>query len=463
MIRHLLHTLGSAIEELWNRPLLGWNKVEPEKPRTHGATHRADPRTIVIVAACLAILAAGTAYKRASMFAPVLYKEFGYGTDENSGPKTFNLLFDADVPQYSLVMTQWWTPLHGVYSSRHPLVSLYMYLPTRIFQAVGLSPMQAIHATMAVVCGIWTTLMFSLLIVWGCRVMDAIVFTILANISASAMFWFSVPESHSFGSMTILAALLLTLWPQNISAVARYAGAAGVSLSMTTTNAMVGLIAGARHLATRDLWIAGASAWFVVCVLWAIQKWAFPATEFFLGPRHVVGFFFALTPQRIAEVLQVMLSHSVVMPEIGVMTGAERVPVSGAVRIMTVQKSVLGTGGFLGLIATLAWCGLLGLGIWAAFSVRCRLSELCLLAGGAMLAFFLVWSAETFLFSINLLPFLIIFATGTTFTRFRVLGVALAIVVILLGGANNWTQFQRAVAITHEMDAFARSFPGAKP
>ena len=53
-----------------------------------------------------------------------------------------------------------------------------------------------------------------------------------------------------------------------------------------------------------------------------------------------------------------------------------------------------------------------------------------------MLAFFLVWSAETFLFSINLLPFLIIFAAGTTFTRFRVLGVALAIAVILLGGAE---------------------------
>ena len=41
------------------------------------------------------------------------------------------------------------------------------------------------------------------------------------------------------------------------------------------------------------------------------------------------------------------------------------------------------------------------------------------------------------LVSINLLPFLIIFAAGTTFTRFRVLGVALAIAVILLGGANN--------------------------
>jgi hypothetical protein len=232
---------------------------------------------------------------------------------------------------------------------------------------------------------------------------------------------------------------------------------------MTTTNAIVGLIAGARHLATRDLWIAGASAWFVVCVLWAIQKWAFPTTEFFLGPRYVVSFFFALTPQRISEVLQVMLSHSVVMPEIGVMAGAERIPVSSAMRIMTIQKSVLGSGGILGLVATLAWCGLLGLGIWAAFSVRCRLSELCLFAGGALLAFFLVWSAETFLFSINLLPFLTVLAAGVTFTRFRVLGVALATVVILLGGANNWTQFQRAAAITHEMDSFARTFPGTQP
>jgi hypothetical protein len=331
MIRRLLHTLVSAIEELWNRPLLGSSKVGAERPRAYRLAHPSHRRTILIAAASLAILAAGAAYMRASMFAPVLYKEFGYGTDEGSGPKTFNLLFDSDVPQYSLLMTQWWAPQHGVYSSRHPLVSLYMYLPTRILQALGLSPMRAINTTMALTCGIWTILMFSLLIVWDCRMTDAIVFTILANVSASALFWFSVPESHSFGSATILAALVLTLWPQNISAVARYAAAAAVSLSMTTTNAIVGLFAGARHLTTRDFWIAGTSAWLVVCMLWAIQKWAFPATEFFLGPRYVVSFFFALTPQRIGEVLQVMLSHSVVMPEIGVMAGAERVPVSGAV------------------------------------------------------------------------------------------------------------------------------------
>jgi hypothetical protein len=463
MIKPLLLKLRSALEELWNKPLLGWKTVEAEQPRACRVAHRAQPRTIVILAACLAILAAGASYTRASMFAPVLYEEYGYGSDESHGLKTFNLLFDADVPQYAVLMTQWWAPQHQVYSSRHPLLSLYVYPPTQILRALGLPPKQAIQVTMAMVCAIWTALMFSLLIVWGCRILDAIVFTLLANISASAMFWFSVPESHSFGSATILAALILTLWPRNLSVVARYTAAAAVSLSMTTMNAIVGLIAGARNLTTRDFWIAGTSAWFIVCMLWALQKWIFPSTEFFLGPRDVGSFFFALTPQRIAQVLQVMLSHNVVMPEIGVMTGAERIPFSRALRIMTVQKSVPGTGSIWGATATLAWCGLLGLGIWAAFSRRCRLSELCLLAGGFLLAFFLAWSAETFMFSITLLPFLVVLAAGVTFTRFRVLGLLLAVVVILLGGANNWAQFERAVAITDEVDAFARAYQKTQP
>jgi hypothetical protein len=88
---------------------------------------------------------------------------------------------------------------------------------------------------------------------------------------------------------------------------------------------------------------------------------------------------------------------------------------------------------------------------------------MCLLAGGFFLAFFLVWSAETFMFSITLLPFLAVLAAGVTFTRFRVLGLSLAVVVVLLGGANNWIQFQRAVAITDEVDAFARSYQRTQP
>lgn len=393
------------------------------------------------------------------MFAPVLYMAYGYGTDDRTGPRTHNLLFDGDVPQYTAIMTQRGHSHHGVYSNRHPLVSLYLFPPAKILRFFGLSPPESVHVTMAMTCGVWTILMFSLLVVWGCRLVDAAVFTVLALISASSMVWHPVPESYPIGSATIIAALILTLWPRNASPLIRYTAAAAVSLSMTLTNAIVGLIAGARGLATRDLWIAGTSAWFIVCMLWVLQKWAFPVVEFFLPPREVNAMWFSLTPNRIAQVLQVMLSHSIVMPEFGVMSGSERIPPSTAVRMMTVQKSLLGTGGLWGLIATFAWIGLVGLGVWAACSIRCALSTLCLLVGGTLMAFYLVWGTETFLFSLHMVPFLIVLTAGVTFTRWRPLSLALAIVVIVLGGANNWGQFQKAVAITHEIDAFARTFP----
>jgi hypothetical protein len=338
-----------------------------------------------------------------------------------------------------------------------------MFPPARALRFLGLSPLEAVRVTIAVICGAWTILMFSLLLAWGCRLVDAAVFTILAQISASSMFWFSVPESYPIGSATIVAALLLTLWPRNVSPVVRYSAAAAVSLSMTTTNAVVGLVAAARRLTTRDLWIAGTSAWFIICMIWVLQKRIFPGVEFFLPPRDVDAFFFSLTPSRIAEVLQVMLSHSVVMPEIGSMVGSERIPPSSAVRILTIQQSLLGTGGILGAMATFAWLGLVGLGVWASWTIGFGLSTLCLFAGSVLLAFYLMWGAETFLFTLHMLPLLVVLTASGTFTRLRPICLALAIVVIGIGGANNWIQFRKAVAITYEMDAFARTFPNAKP
>src|SRR5215470_4359683 len=102
-----------------------------------------------------------------------------------------------------------------------------------------------------------------------------------------------------------------------------------LSLSVTVTNAMVGLIAGMRKLSPRDLWIAGTSAWFIVTMLWGAQKIIFPASEFFLIPRgslsaassFVGSYTLSLTPTRIAEALQVLLSHTIVMPMLQIFSG----------------------------------------------------------------------------------------------------------------------------------------------
>ncbi len=173
------------------------------------------------------------------MFSPVLYEYFGYGSDERSGPKTTDIYFDADISHYMLRMTEWWSLRHS--ASRHPLMSLVMYPPVKALRLVGFAPKQAIRITIATVCGAWMALMFFLLLLWGCRIFDATVFSVLGLISASSIFWLSVPESFSFGSATILIALILTLWPPQVGPTARYAAAIVISITVSLTNVMVGL------------------------------------------------------------------------------------------------------------------------------------------------------------------------------------------------------------------------------
>ena len=459
MIWRTFQVLRGLLLDLWARPLLGSAATGTECPHPNATANSINPRVTIVVVLFLTAMATATAYYRASMFAPVIYNYYGYG----AGPLTTNLLFDADVPRHTALMTDRRNGLHGT-TNRHPLLSLYLYPPVKILSTIGLSPLQAIRTTAAVACGVWTLLMFSLLVLWGCRVLDAVVFTVLSLISASSLFWFSVPESFAIASATIIGALILTLWPQSVHPIARYTAATALSLSMTLTNAMVGLIASLRRFSTKDVWIVGASAWFIVSMLWAVQKKLFPAAEFFFPPpgemRH---FLYAPTPSRILQTMQVMLSHTMVMPDITVLSGADLGRPDVAERMMSVQRSYVGSGGLLGSIATIAWLALLGLGAWAFRVANSGLSIVCLLAAAGQICLHLVFGPETFLYTLNLLPLLIVLVAGVSFTAWRLTGLGLAIVVILLGGANNWTQFQKAVAVTHEVDAYARSLPGARP
>ena len=223
---------------------------------------------------------------------------------------------------------------------------------------------------------------------------------------------------------------------------------------------MVGLIASARRLATSNVWLVGASAWFIVCVLWAAQKHLFPAAEFFLPPPHdAMRFFCAPTPDRIFRVLQAVLSHTVVMPDVQTFADSGQCQPGSSFRMLSVEQSWAGSGGVLGSIATLAWIALGALAARAAVRTACSgMQTLCLYCGAALLAFYGVYSYETFLITMLFLPLLIVLAAGVTFTRFRRIGLALATVVIVLGGANNWLQVKKAAAIAYEVDVVARGW-----
>jgi len=66
---------------------------------------------------------------------------------------------------------------------------------------------------------LWFSSLFILLRLIGCRQFDAALFSILAATSAAAIFWFVIPETYSFGSLSILLALGLTALAQHQKAV----------------------------------------------------------------------------------------------------------------------------------------------------------------------------------------------------------------------------------------------------
>jgi hypothetical protein len=467
MMDRVLRATRSVTRSFWERPPLG-SIGEPSSESRHplAVAATADWRVTFLAAIFLAVLAAVAAYVRASALSPVILHDFGYGIDSQSGPITQDILFDADVSKRFELMTN---RLGGRdhRSSHHPLLAMFIFPPVKALQAIGLGQIQAVKATMALVAGVWTILMFWLLVLWGCRIVDAMVFTVLGQVSASSMFWTSIPETYAFASATIIAGLILTLWPKWVSPLVRYTGAIAVTFAMTITNVMVGLIAGARRLPPKELWIVGTSAWFVVSMLWSLQKVIFPETAYFFPPSRwwVSSFLETPTLGRITQVVQVLLSHTMVMPEINVIPGAGLHPFGfpSAERVMSVQRSLAGTGGVWGALATLAWVGLAGLGAWAARVAPSGVGQLCLLILACQLALHVVFGPETFLFTMHVLPLLVVLAAGVAFTRLRFVGLALAVVVVVAGGVNNWGKFNKAVAVVNELDAYARTFPGARP
>jgi len=80
---------------------------------------------------------------------------------------------------------------------------------------VLLEPITAVRIVIAAVASLWFSSLFILLRLIGCRQFDAALFSILAATSAAAMFWFVIPETYSFGSLSILLALGLTALAQH--------------------------------------------------------------------------------------------------------------------------------------------------------------------------------------------------------------------------------------------------------
>lgn len=362
-----------------------------------------------------------------------------------------DIWFDADVSDlHQRLTTGNYEQNHTV---RHPLVPLMARLPMRLFlRAVpGADPVNVVRSGLTVVAALWASLLFLTLRLVGCRRSDATLFSLVGLTSAAAMFWLVVPDTFALGSLGIWLALAAVAsasrWPAREWLTTT---AAVTTLSVTVTNGVFGAIAAAvLHSRRRALQVV-ANAGCVVLVLWGLQRFIYPSSGFPYGyDQSYRSFILSADMRTPGAPLAALLLDGMVMPSVQTI---QRITQENYL-VLSVQQSWPGSGGAAGLIAVIAWTSVLVLGASAAWSGSVPRALVVFLAAAiaSQLGLHVLFGEETFLYTMHVMPLLLVLAAMGTLTRARPLVLGFAAVLLVSGAVNNWLQFSRSLELAQQI------------
>ena len=327
----------------------------------------------------------------------------------------------------------------------HPLFTLLTFPAVTALQVLlRVSAEMAIKLVLAGTTALWVGIFFWILRVMGCRRFDATLFSVLALSSAGVMFWVVLPETYLFGSLSMLVPVLFVGLTQEKARSQWWAVVVSAfSLSMTTTNWMVGIFAAFSRYSWRRATGITIGAFLLVLALWQVQKRFFPGVGFLLDANEEKNYILPAAAGGPLRVLAGFFSHAMVMPAIKVISSNRDQP---EWPMLSAQFAVPGSAGLLSILAVVLWLALLALGIWAFIKIQQHrpLRIVVALALIGQLALYLVYGEETFLYGIHIIPFLIIVCATLSLTHLRSIGLALATAVIITAGINNSMQFHHA-------------------
>ena len=102
-------------------------------------------------------------------------------------------------------------------SAVHPIFSLVSSLvPLGLKYVLGLTDIAAMKLVVICVAALWAVSLYVLLKLMGCQILDAVIFSMIASASSSTIFWLTIPESYSYGSVTIIFALILAVLTDSV-------------------------------------------------------------------------------------------------------------------------------------------------------------------------------------------------------------------------------------------------------
>jgi hypothetical protein len=355
-------------------------------------------------------------------------------TDERAD----DVWFEADVARVFNDMSSPGANHHR--TSVHPLFPLVTIpLVGVCIKAFGLSKMQAVRVVIAASAALWIGMFYTLLRLLRCRRLDAVVFSLVGASSAGAMFWSAIPETYLLGSVTIISVLIVAVVAESRRVPEWLDVAIGaLSLSILVTNFMVWLASlVTRYRLQRAIQLAS-NALVVVVLLWAVEKYLLPSSQFFLGGHEKTG-----APPA-GSALMVIFLHSMVAPE------AWNLPNSpGFWPILSLQHTALGQIGVLKVLAIASWVGLLCAAVWALARLRLhpRFRATLALSIAGQITLHLVYGNETFLYALDWIPLFVTAAALATLARGRWIILTLAAIFVVTAGVHNAQQLKATLAL----------------
>jgi hypothetical protein len=390
----------------------------------------------IAIGTALAVLAAWASYQGSQLITSALIDECSFDVWFNGDIVT---VYGAMINRYASHRSQF-----------HPLFSL-MATPFVYMLKLGLhiEPLTAVRILLSAVAGLWSGGMYGILRAIGCRRLDAGVLTLLALCSAASIIWFVVPETYSFGSVSILLALgLVAVSEHRNIAPGWYVLVNAMTLGTTVTNWMAGMISTAVTHHWKKAFQIIVNAFCLVIVLWCVEKVFFPATELFLAPYmpEVVGHLNTAGSGGPLQVAKAFVFHSMVLPTInGDVVSLGRQPPRTAV-LMSVQSSTPGSGSLWGTVPIVLLILFFGAGLWGLVSLkqypRFRLALGLMLAG--QLGLHVLYGEETFLYSLHWIPLLVTLGALGSLAIPRRIWCVLAVLLLLSTAINNGLKFRQA-------------------
>ena len=327
----------------------------------------------------------------------------------------------------------------------HPIFSLTSHSAVAVLRRFWSgTDVESAMRVAALIAAAWAAGIYALGRLLGASRIEAAVFALVGITSASFVYWFSVPETYAWGSLTILGVLLVAARtseapPRDGMLVA----ASAASLSMTVTNWMAGLFLAFFTRSRKSAVRISLMALALVAVLAIVQKVLFPTSNlFFLGSTEEADYVGLGHSGGAWRELPVLFLASMTMPAQRTLAPAK--PPDWM--LLSIQDSSPGSASPYGPLALVLWVALLCGGAYglvaAYFEGRHRTYARVL--GATLLGqvgLHLVYGEETFLYVAHQAPLLLGIALFALRLRARPMVVAGAALLSALDLTNNLRAF----------------------